>query len=305
MYSPQEVQEALNTELLSDALYILERYATSQGMPDLALWARTEAFGYGDMPLDQLAPIAPYRIVRVVWVAASGLDVVFPPGLADITKAPLTLPVVKLESFIEKGGLWRWAAAIENLNRLGATEIDHARVEPETFKVVLKQIRQEALRRFHDAVGRTPLKKLIYSSPDFSLIVRDPDLVRILRNRWGEANQCFDCAAYTATIILLGSILEGALLDRIQANPAPANQAKAAPRDQATGKVRQFGAWTLTDLIEVSHECGWLKREARDFSKIVRDYRNFVHPNQERIEGVDISSSLCRITWEVVISALT
>jgi hypothetical protein len=105
-------------------------------------------------------------------------------------------------------------------------------------------------------------------------------------------------------VILLGSIIEGVLLSKVEMNPAQANKASSCPND-GSGKPLPFTEWKLQNLIEVAHECGWLKKEYKDFSHVVRDYRNFVHPNKERKEGIVFDANICRVVWEVVSAALT
>lgn len=91
-----------------------------------------------------------------------------------------------------------------------------------------------------------------YPRPDFSRLVDDEDVRRILDARWDEAKKCFSAGAYLATIIALGSLLEGVLLSRAMKSPI---QAKAAP---AAPKRDQIPDWSLADLIRVAHECGWI-----------------------------------------------
>jgi hypothetical protein len=48
-----------------------------------------------------------------------------------------------------------------------------------------------------------------------------------------------------------------------------------------------------------------LKKEAKDFSHVVRDYRNFIHPNKELEEGINFKEPICKLVWEVVTVALS
>ena len=47
-----------------------------------------------------------------------------------------------------------------------------------------------------------------------------------------------------------------------------------------------------------------LKRQFKDFSHVVRDYRNFIHPNKERQEGITFDAGTCKVVWEVVSASL-
>ena len=141
-----------------------------------------------------------------------------------------------------------------------------------------------------------------FPMPDFLLVVIERDLAKILRDRWQETHKTFRAGAYLSTIIMLGSILEGMLLAKVKANPKAANTITSSPKN-SSGKVLPFKDWTLDDLIRVSHDCSWLEKDVRDFSSILRGYRNLVHPNQQLIEGVKPTVNTCRISWEVVRAA--
>lgn len=80
---------------------------------------------------------------------------------------------------------------------------------------------------------------------------------------------------------MIGSILEGILLGVATAYPKQFNQAKSAPRDKTSGKVRAFPEWTLNNMIDVATEIGVLKQDIQKFSHVVRDFRNYIHPYQQ------------------------
>jgi hypothetical protein len=113
----------------------------------------------------------------------------------------------------------------------------------------------------------------------FDSIVDDKNLAQNLTHRWGESERTFAAGAYLSTIVLLGSILEGMLLAKVQQNPRLANQAKCTPKNG--GKPKPFVKWTLEELINVAHECKWLSGHTRDFSKYLQSYRNLVHPREQ------------------------
>jgi hypothetical protein len=141
-----------------------------------------------------------------------------------------------------------------------------------------------------------------YSLPDFVPLVKDSELARVLEIRWEESNRTFRAEAYLSTIVLLGSILEGVLLAKVQQNPKQANQAKSAPKDQ-NGKPLPFDRWRLNHLITVAHECGWLDADVRVLSYILRDYRNLVHPREQAKRGLFPDAGTCRMAQEVVAAA--
>jgi hypothetical protein len=61
--------------------------------------------------------------------------------------------------------------------------------------------------------------------------------------------------------------------------------------------VKRFREWTLNDLIEVGHQCGWIEADVRDFAAALRDYRNLVHPWEQRERQVTADADTCAIAW--------
>ena len=142
----------------------------------------------------------------------------------------------------------------------------------------------------------------------FSIVVSDKNMVKLLEERWGESLKTRKIEAYLATMILLGSILEGMLLDIAKSNPEKANKSTCAPRykDEETGEIlaRPFRKWGLSDLINVSRECGWLSNHNFYNTESVRQYRNLVHPNAQLEADLFPDDTMCDIARVVVEAAL-
>lgn len=103
----------------------------------------------------------------------------------------------------------------------------------------------------------------------------------IIKSRLKEAEDCVGKKVFLASIIMIGSILEGVLLDTASKYPKEYNQAKSAPRDSNTGNVKKFHEWTLNNYIDVSFEMGVIKQDVKKFSHVVRDFRNYIHPYEQ------------------------
>ena len=109
----------------------------------------------------------------------------------------------------------------------------------------------------------------------------DANISDIVKYRLCEVEACIKSEAPLAAIFMIGSILEGILLGVATAYPKQFNQAKSAPRDKTSGKVRAFPEWTLNNMIDVATEIGVLKQDIQKFSHVVRDFRNYIHPYQQ------------------------
>ena len=117
--------------------------------------------------------------------------------------------------------------------------------------------------------------------------------------RISEIKTCLSAKAALSVIFLSGSTLEGVLLGLAQNN-----QAKSAPKDNKTGKIRQFHEWTLSNLIDVSCEIGFLREDVKKFSHSLRDFRNYIHPFQQMSENFSPDENTAKICFQVLKAAL-
>lgn len=62
--------------------------------------------------------------------------------------------------------------------------------------------------------------------------------------------------------------------------PKQYNKARSAPKDK-DDKAKKFSDWTLNNFVDVSFEIGLLKHDVKVFNHVVRDFRNYIHPNEQ------------------------
>ena len=138
-------------------------------------------------------------------------------------------------------------------------------------------------------------------APDFSPLISDPDMQRILTNRWEECIRCIAGQAPLAAIVMMGGLLEALLLARVNADPnkAPVFRAKSAPRVRGTTTTLPLKEWTLRDFIDVAHELGWISKSAHDVGEVLRDYRNYVHPYKELAHAAELRVPDAALLWGV------
>ncbi|MFC6021863.1 hypothetical protein ACFP2T_37590 [Plantactinospora solaniradicis] len=121
-------------------------------------------------------------------------------------------------------------------------------------------------------------------------LVRDPDLAAVLESRLTEARICDRNGAYASAIIMLGSLLEGVLLDALKARmPNP---------------PRPLDRWGLHDLIETAHKEEWIQADVHGFAGKLREYRNLVHPNAQLKIGHAPDRDTVSMCWPVINAAL-
>jgi hypothetical protein len=120
--------------------------------------------------------------------------------------------------------------------------------------------------------------------------VHDPQLAAVLQGRLDEAHTCDRNGAHVSAIIMLGSLLEGVLLEAVLTRiPNPLK-----PADK----------WTLNDLIAIAHNQGWIQADVRRFADHLKHYRNLVHPHAQVRLGHPPDRDTVRMCWPVINAAL-
>jgi len=184
--------------------------------------------------------------------------------------------------------------------------IDHLNqvLQVEGLEIVLLGVQPQIRERKAEAGSPKPKDKPLEKPPDLTRIVSDSSLSDILMLRWEEAQKCVRAGSHLSAIIMMGSILEGILLYKVEQNMGIANRAKASPKDR-TGKPKPIQEWGLSSLIDVAHESGWLQGDVKRFSHALRESRNIVHPYVQRLLSDKPDEDTCSICWQVVRAAVS
>ncbi len=123
--------------------------------------------------------------------------------------------------------------------------VDHLNgvLQVEGVEVVLVGV--EPQLRYRDASMATPRSNetQIEGPPDFHQLVSDSSLADVLSFRWQEAQRCVQGEAYLAAVVMMGSILEGVLLHRLENDIQSGYQAKSAPKER--GRPRPINGDSL------------------------------------------------------------
>jgi hypothetical protein len=123
-------------------------------------------------------------------------------------------------------------------------------------------------------------------------IIRDPDMARLLQHRLDEARTCYANGAHVAAIIMLGSLMEGALVTVVLERDA-----------SLLGSTTPDKVY-LDNLIKICHRQGWIDADVERFCHELRKYRNFVHPRAEIREAHTPDRDTLNVSWQVVSAAL-
>lgn len=172
---------------------------------------------------------------------------------------------------------------------------------------LIKECESIAARLSGSATPRTEDQRLqSFLSEDFrdvdSVIGRLPPAAQpVLRQRLQEMSRILDTAPLAA-VLLAGSTLEGILVEVARKNWSEFQGARAAPR--RAGKVRPLNEWRLADLIAVAGELDYVSRDVQEFSSTVREFRNFIHPQQQLEAGFNPTADTAKICFQVLKAAI-
>ena len=81
------------------------------------------------------------------------------------------------------------------------------------------------------------------------------------------------------------------------------NQAAASPKDEK-GKVKPLQAWTLSNLIDVSCEIGFLGLDVKKYCHALRDFRNYIHPYEQMASNFNPDKHTAEICMQVLKAAI-
>lgn len=182
---------------------------------------------------------------------------------------------------------------LENSDRHGARS---------KYISTLGKLRSELIRfRTETLRGGHPRATSSDEPPDFSPLIADAAMQQILVSRWDECLRCMGAGAALAATVMMGGLLEALLLARInrEKDKSAIFKAKAAPKNAKTGMVKPLGEWMLNDFLQVLAEIKWITVSATAVGAILRDYRNYIHPQKQLSHNVHLEAADASLFWEV------
>ena len=138
----------------------------------------------------------------------------------------------------------------------------------EVQEVVCQDVKQEVIfleKNYDDMISK--------------LNLFNEKMLIVIKERIAEIAKAVSNSMPLAAMFLIGSTLEGILSAVAQKYPREFNSAVAAPKNG--GKVLPMNAWVLGSLIDIACEVNVLGKDVKDFSVKVRDFRNYIHPNEQ------------------------
>lgn len=178
------------------------------------------------------------------------------------------------------------------------------RAEKSKYLEYLQQVRSALLNLRAEALaapsgnGKQTVDDL---APDFTPLVGNEEMRAILTRRWHECRKCVNAEAHLAAIVMMGGLLEALFVARANkmADKALLIAATSAPKDKSTGKTQNYQEWMLDSYIKVGRELAWITESARDVADVLKEYRNYIHPEKERRHGVVLALNDSSMFWQV------
>lgn len=195
-------------------------------------------------------------------------------------------------------------------------EIDklYQRIFAASHKIVLRSIYLDILKQITDTLTEFRTTNVIRLSeasfappttdvpPDFSPVISNDVMKKILEDRWTEIATCVTGKAPLSATVMMGGLLESILYAKIEKLPdkKPVFTAAAAPKDGTTGKTKELKDWMLQNYLDVAKELKWITEIVHGISNEVRNYRNLVHPHKQYSEKMFVDPDDAKILWEIV-----
>jgi hypothetical protein len=174
---------------------------------------------------------------------------------------------------------------------------------PSTKKVrgVVKRLQAELVRLQVSLVSAPAAPAATPDAPLSFAAVPDALMRQVLARRWQECVTCLSAGAPLAATVMMGGLLESLFLARVnrESDKQPIFTAKSSPKDPKTQQPLSLRDWTLKDYIAVAHELRWIPQSVKDVSEVVRDYRNYIHPQKELAHQVSLTAADAKMFWEV------
>jgi hypothetical protein len=171
-----------------------------------------------------------------------------------------------------------------------------------TYVNALKEAREAVAELLSTVVtGSAPPQATSDAPPDFSKLAADAEMQAILTRRWEECQRCISAGAPLAATVMMGGLLEALCVARANkmADKAPLFKQKTTPLDPQTKKPLQLKDWTLRAYLDVGHDLNWISRPGKDIAVVLRDYRNYIHPQKEYSHGVILDPGDAQLFWEL------
>jgi hypothetical protein len=166
------------------------------------------------------------------------------------------------------------------------------------YQTIFKSTHKHATRTTYLVAGKI---EITIGPAARCALAADVTMQASLVRRWRECHVCIVAGAHLAATVMMGGLLEALCVARVNKMPdkSPLFKAKSTPLDSKTGKPLQLSEWTLRPYLDVAHEIGLLTRSGKDVGAVLRDDRNYIHPQKEYSHSVVLGPHDAVMFWDL------
>ena len=142
-----------------------------------------------------------------------------------------------------------------------------------------------------------------FTIPDLEKLPVEAEVAEIIEARLIEVQIVFQVRGYLSVIFLCGSVLEAILLGSARKDPERFGRSAACPKKR-DGAKKKIHDWSLSELIDVACDIGLIKQDVKKFSHVLRDFRNYIHPNEQIKSGFAPDQYTAQLCFQTLKAAL-
>lgn len=186
---------------------------------------------------------------------------------------------------------------LEGLLKYAETEDLLSNVPEPTIVQARKTIARLQGKEFKQEADKRSAQREEFSEIDLTKLNLFPELTEVIQQRVGEIKVAIGVDAPLSVIFLCGSTLEGLLLNVVSLNAQKCKESSKAPNDK-------LDKWSLHNLIEVAHEVGILKKDTKEYSSSLREFRNYIHPLLQTRTQFRPRKKTAEMAWKTLQAAI-
>lgn len=190
----------------------------------------------------------------------------------------------------------------DNIIRLSCENVDNIESYEKEILRLLEQSDSNEKQKFQRFEIEPPFLEKQYEFSDSYSFVSDGKLAKVIKERITEIETAVKNNMPLAAMFLIGSTLEGVLSALAQKYPQLFNKSPSVPKKN--GNPLPIVSWVLESLIDVAYGANVLSKDVVDFSKQVRNYRNYIHPREQVRQNFSPTMDTVKISLQVFKAAL-
>lgn len=162
-----------------------------------------------------------------------------------------------------------------------------------------KQILNKLLEGTGNYIKKNDLLGMNDNNFSLEILGLDKEIIDIIQERIVEIKKNLSNDNPLSVIFLCGSILEGILCGIAITNKEKFLNSKICPKDK-NGNIKKISQWSLCSLINVACDIGLLSQNVKEYSKSLKNFRNYIHPFKQLKVGFSPNNDTAILSWQAL-----